>query len=119
MYNNFNGDSVNGHSFLSPGYNGAGSCLWLTRSSNQSVTIDNPPLLNVAYTSFTFEVWLYAQTLCNTSPCTDNAIFGQYEQNATDKSFYISVRNRRIYFGFSFDDATGSQVSIYQCNLLN
>ncbi len=118
LYNNFNGQGSNGTTYNSPGYNGAGSCLWLTRSSAQSVIITTPPFLNMAYTLFTFELWIYAQTPCNNHPYTDNAIFGQYQQNSTDQSLYISVRNQRTYFGFSFDDAIGSQVSKCQRNLI-
>ena len=110
LYNNFNGIPSNGPTYLSPGYNGAGSCLWLNRSMTQSVTINTPPFLNMAYTSFTLETWMYAQTLCNTSPCTDNAVFGQFQQNVLDHSLHIIVRNQRIYLGFFGDDVSGVQV---------
>ncbi len=110
LYNNFNGIGTTGITYQSPGYNGAGSCLWLTRSLNQSVTITTPPFLNMAYTSFTLEVWIYAQTLCNNITCTDNAIFGQFQQNTQDQSLHIIVRNQRIYLGFFADDVSGNQV---------
>jgi hypothetical protein len=111
LYNNFNGVANNGPTYLSPGYNGAGSCLWLNRSMSQSATINTPPLLNMAYTSFTLEAWMYAQTLCNSNPYTDNALFGQFQQNTMDHSLHIIVRNQRIYLGFFGDDAVGNQVS--------
>ena len=110
LYNNFNGVGNNTPTYVSPGYNGAGSCLWLTRSSSQAVIINTPPFLNMAYTSFTLEVWMYAQTLCN-STCSDNAIFGQFDNNTLDHSLHIIVRNQRIYFGLFNDDLTGNQVS--------
>jgi hypothetical protein len=65
----------------------------------------------MAYTSFTLEVWMYAQTLCNNSGCTDDAVFGQFQQNIQDHSLHIIVRNQRIYLGFFADDAQGNQVS--------
>jgi hypothetical protein len=111
LYNNFNGYGQNGPTYSSPGYNGAGSCIWMTRSSSQSVTISSPPFLNMAYTSFTLEAWMYAQTLCNGTGCTDNALFGQFEQNILDHSLHIIVRSQHIYLGFYNDDAQGSAVS--------
>ena len=111
LYNNFDGIGTNGPIYHSPGYNGAGSCLWLNQSVNQSVTINSPPFLNMAFTSFTLEVWMYANTLYNNNPHSDNAIFGQFQQNVQDKSLHIIVRNRRIYLGFYNDDAVGNQVS--------
>jgi hypothetical protein len=113
LYNNYNGlGGSSGYTYVSPDYGGSGSCLWLTRSTSQYVTMPNPPLLNMANISFTFEMWIYPQTLCNTSPCTDNAILGQYEQNSTDRSFYITIRNQHIYVGFSYDDTVGTQVNL-------
>jgi hypothetical protein len=111
LYNNFNGIGSNTPTYQSPGYNGAGSCLWLARSLNQSVTITTPPFLNMAYTSFTLEVWMHAQTLCNGTICSDNAVFGQFQQNTLDHSLHISIRNRQIYLGFFADDVSGNQVS--------
>ncbi len=111
MYNNFNGFGNNTPTYQSPGYNGGGSSIYLNRSARQAVTVFTPPFLNMAYTSFTFEAWMYAQSLCNNITCTDNALFGQYDQNTQDHSLHIIVRNRRIYFGFYGDDLSGIQVS--------
>ena len=112
LYNNFNGLGSNGPTYVSPGYNGAGSCLWLDRSRNQSVTINTPPFLNMAYTSFTIETWVYAQTLCNGTLCTDNAIFGQNQATSTDRSLHIIIRNQLILLGFYGDDVSGNQVKL-------
>jgi hypothetical protein len=54
---------------------------------------------------------MYAQSLCNGTTCTDNAIFGQWDQNTLDRSLQITVRDQRIYFSFWSDDAWGNQVS--------
>ncbi len=111
LYNNFNGFGNNTPTFQSPGYNGAGSCIYLNRTASQAVTIFAPPFLNMAYTSFTLEAWMYATSLCNGTPYSDNALFGQWDQNTLDRSLHIIVRNQRIYFGFWADDAWGNQVS--------
>ncbi|CAF2049023.1 unnamed protein product [Rotaria magnacalcarata] len=109
LYNNFNGIGINTPGYSSPGYNGAGACLWLNQSLSQSVTI-NTTFLNMAYTSFTLEVWAYANSLHNNNPYTDNAVFGQFQQNIQDHSLHIIIRNQRIYLGFFSDDLQGNQV---------
>ncbi|CAF3409239.1 unnamed protein product [Rotaria sp. Silwood2] len=97
--------------FASPGYNGAGSCLLLSQLQQQSVTVNTPPFLNMSFTSFTVEVWIYANTLYNNDSFMDNTIFGQFQQNTSDHSLYLTIRNQRIYFGFFDDDIQGNQVS--------
>ena len=72
----------------------------------------------MAYTSFTLEVWMYAQSLCN-GGCSDNALFGQFQQNTQDRSLHIIVRNQRIYLGFYSDDVQGNQVSQYREHFTN
>ena len=72
----------------------------------------------MAYTSFTLEVWMYAQSLCN-GGCFDNALFGQFQQNTQDRSLHIIVRNQRIYLGFYSDDVQGNQVSQYREHFTN
>lgn len=111
LYNNFNGVGTNSPTYLSPGYNGAGSCVWLSRSMNQLVTILSSPFLNMANTSFTLQAWMYAQTLCDGVSCGDHALFGRYDQNVPDRSLHIIVRDQHIYFGFFQDDVTGNTVS--------
>lgn len=64
----------------------------------------------MAYTSFSLEAWIYAHTLYNNNPFTDNAVFGQFENNTLDRSLHIIIRNQRIYLGFFSDDVVGNQV---------
>lgn len=111
LYSHFNGIGSNSPSYVSPGYNGAGSCVWLNRSLSQFVTISSPPFLNMTNTSFTFETWIYAQSFCNVSPCIDNALLGQFQGAIVDRALHLNVRNQRTYFGFYSDDAPGNQVS--------
>ncbi|UJR07082.1 hypothetical protein I4U23_011370 [Adineta vaga] len=109
FYNNFNGIGNNGPTYKSSTYNGIGTCLQLNQSS---VTIDNPPLLNLANISFTFEMWLYGDSFYNNSSYTDNYILDQFEQNITDHFFHLIIRNQHVQFGFGNDDVTSNQILI-------
>lgn len=102
---------MNNPTFVSPGYNGAGACILLDKTQSQSVTISTPPTLNMAYTSFTLQVWIYAQTLCNNNGCVDNALFGQYDQNILDHILHLNIRNQYMCLGFYYNDAVGTIVS--------
>ena len=110
LYNNFNGVGINGPTYRSPGYNGAGQCLLLTQSSSQSVSITSP-FLDLTYKSFTLQAWMYADSLYNGNPYTDNAIFGQCQQTTVDRCLHIILRNQRIYLGLYGDDVQGNQVN--------
>ena len=64
----------------------------------------------MAYTSFSLVAWVKPNTLRNaTSSTSDNAIFGQYENNTLDRSLHIIVRRQRIYLGFYSDDIQGNK----------
>lgn len=67
----------------------------------------------MAYTSFTIELWMYAESLCD-GGCSDNALFGQFEQNTEDRSLHFVVRQKRIYMAFYSDDLHGNVVSQYR-----
>jgi hypothetical protein len=110
LYNNFPGVGVNGPTFSATGITGYGQCLYLNAASSQSVVIYSPPFLNMAYTSFILLAWVKATTFHNTAsgPYSDNAIFGQFEQNIQDHSLHIIVRNQYIYLGFYGDDISGT-----------
>jgi len=115
-YNNFPGTPSNAPTYSSPGINGYGKCLYLNASLNQSVTVRSPPFLNMAFTSFSLVAWVKATTLRNGSkPYTDNAIFGQFQENTDDKSLHIVVRRHRIYLGFYNDDTQGN-IMLYPGN---
>ncbi len=76
------------------------------------MTIYSPPFLNMAYTSFSLVAWVYATSLHNKNingSNTDNAIFGQFENNTLDHSLHIIVRNQKIYMGFFNDDTQGNK----------
>ncbi|CAF1362667.1 unnamed protein product [Adineta ricciae] len=109
LYNNFNGIGNNGPTYKSSTYNRIGTCLQLNQSS---VTVNNPPLLNLANISFTFEMWLYGDSFYYNSSYTDNYILDQFDQNVTDRFFHLIIRNQRVQFGFGNDDLTSSQTLI-------
>ncbi|CAF1383449.1 unnamed protein product [Adineta ricciae] len=112
LYGNFPGSGKNNPTYQSPGITGYGSCLYLNGSLNQSVTVYEPPFLNMAYTSFSLTVWARAnsfRTGCGIGIC-DNAIFGQHDQNTVRRSLHITVRYQTIYLGFYGDDISGSLV---------
>lgn len=103
MYSLYNTVGNNGPTFSSPGYNGAGACLMLTRTSSQSASVASP-FLNMVNRSFTLEAWIYPNTL---NSGTDYGIFGQFDAGITSRAMHIIIRNQKIYFGFFADDLTG------------
>jgi len=111
FYGNFPGVAMGNPVYKPNGINGYGSCLYLDASQYQSVTIYEPPFLNMAYTSFSLVAWVKPNTLrTDGEPNCDNAIFGQFEQNTDDRSLHIIVRQQRIYLGFYNDDIRGNEM---------
>ena len=111
VYGNYPGVGINSPTFSFPGINGNGACLDLNATASQSVTVYSPPFLDMAYASFSLAVWIKARSLWSTTisaPYGDNAIFGQMDQNEQDRSLHITLRNRRLYFGFLGDDIQGN-----------
>ena len=110
LYSLYNTVGNNRPTFSSPGYNGAGACLWVSRGSSQSASVASP-FLNMVNRSFTLEAWIYPNTL---NSGTDYAVFGQFEAGITSRALHIIIRNQRIYFGFFADDLSGVTVSPLQ-----
>ncbi len=74
----------------------------LNSSVNQSVIIA-APLLNLSYTSFTVEAWIYGISLTG-----DNAIFSQCQcSSCQDQCLSLIIRNYKLYMGFMLDDVVG------------
>ena len=99
---------VNGPTYSSPGYNGAGACLWVNRGSNQYTSVASP-FLNMAYKSFTVEIWVYPNILASGA---DYGIFAQTDAGNTSRALHLNIRNQRIYMGFFSDDLPGNTVSV-------
>ena len=111
FYENYPGNGTNSPTYSSPGINGYGSCLYLNAANKQSITVNSPPFLNMAYTSFSLNGWIKPTTLHNSGATGfDSALFGQFDRNTTDYSFYITIRKQKPYFGFYFDDIQGTTV---------
>ena len=110
FYGNFPGTPNNAPAYSSPGINGYGTCLYLNASRSQSVTVYAPPFLNMAYTSFSLVAWVKPTTLRDVASqwFSDNAVFGQFQDNSKDLSLHIIVRHKKINLGFYADDSQGS-----------
>lgn len=97
---------VNGatYALTSTTYFGYGQPLSLTSSSSQYFRVTTP-FLNLAYTSFTIEAWIYSAT----GFAGDNGIFGQCQcTTCTNQCLYFIIRANRLYIGFTVNDLSGS-----------
>ena len=108
MYGVYNGNLVNGASYSpvssTQPYLGNGQALSVSSSLSQSFIVSSA-FLNLAYTSFTIEAWIYSPT----SYTGDNGIFGQCQcSTCANKCLYFIVQNSRLYVGFTLDDVSGS-----------
>ena len=115
-YGNFHGVPTNNPTFLSPGIDGGGTCLYLNGSARQSVTVLSPAFLQILNISFTITVWIRANSWRNGAFLvdSDNVIFAQHDQLAMSRSFHLILRNGLPYGGFY--DADVSAVSTVQTN---
>jgi hypothetical protein len=87
-------------------YLGNGRALTLS-GSNQSFII-SIPFLNLAYTSFTVEAWIYS-----TNVTSDRGIFSQCAcSTCTNQCFYVIIRSDRLYVDFNFNGFYGSTTII-------
>ncbi|CAF4421777.1 unnamed protein product, partial [Didymodactylos carnosus] len=103
LYGVYNGQTINGPSYVSPGYVGYGSAIVLNGSLSQSVTVFTP-YLNFAFRSLTIEAWIYPLVLSG-----DNDLFGQCQCNTcTDKCLFFILRNSCLYMGFYSDNLQGN-----------
>jgi hypothetical protein len=110
LYDVYNGDLVNGASYnpisTNQPYLGNGRALSLSSSLNQSFIVSTP-FLNLAYTSFTIDAWIYSLT----SYIGDNGIFGQCEcSTCANECFYLIVVGTHLYAGFTLNDLSGSSI---------
>ena len=102
MYGTYNGVLLNGATYSNTTYFGTGSCLQLNASINQSMTVSSP-YLNLSYTGFTVEAWIYGNTVNG-----DNVIFSQCQCNSCqDQCLYLLIRNAKMYMSFTLDDVAG------------
>jgi len=103
---NYNGSLVNGATYgvstATMPYLGQGQTLYLVQSMNQSFQVDNS-VLNLAYTSFTIETWIYPSIVTG-----DNGIFGICQcSSCSNQCLYLLIRGARLYAGFYLNDING------------
>ena len=108
FYATYDGALLNGASYsplsTTQPYLGNGRALNLVSSLSQSFLIATP-FLNLSYTSFTIEAWLYSTT----SYTGDNSIFSQCQcVTCANQCLHFLVRGGRLYAGFILNDVTGS-----------
>lgn len=106
LYDVYNGIQTGTSTFSSPGYNGAGTCLWLTRSLGQYVNISSP-FLNITRRSFSFSAWVYPRT---TIASSDVSIISQFHRANKSLYLHIVIRHGLAYLGFYDNDTRGQQV---------
>ena len=100
----YNGIGINSPSYYTPGINGYGSALLLDELNSQYVSV--PEYRNLAYRSFTIEMWIYPTGLTN----ADNGLFNHFHDWAADQLLHCTIRSYVLYFGFYRDDIYGSSV---------
>ena len=106
----FDGVATNNPTFLSPGIDGGGTCLYLNASTLQSVTVPSPPFLNMVNKSFTVSVWINPRSWNTGSSLnnSDNVIFAQNDQTASYRSLQLALRRGSPRIGFFGADLAGS-----------
>ena len=76
----------------------------MSSAANQSFVISTP-FLNLAYTGFTIEAWIYSATTYS----NDRGIFGQCQCSiCANQCLYFLVRNGYLYASFTSNDLAGS-----------
>ncbi|CAF0893767.1 unnamed protein product [Didymodactylos carnosus] len=99
----YNGQPINNPTYVSPGYTGYGSMLHLQSALNQSVVVETP-VLNLGFTSFTMEAWIYPMTV---SSAGDDNIFSQCQALATDQCLHFVLASRYLRMRFFGDGSQG------------
>lgn len=103
MYGLYNGALLYGATYSNTTYFGFGSNLALNDTVNQTMVVTSP-ILNLAYSSFTLEAWIFGYTLTG-----DNSIFSQCPcSTCQDQCIFLIIRNFRLYMGFMLDDLVGT-----------
>jgi hypothetical protein len=85
---------------------GYGSSLSLDATQAQYLS-NGDSFLNLAKTSWTFELWIYLSATTNN---VDYPLIGQCQSNANDQCLHLLIRDYRAYLGFYSDDCPSNQV---------
>ena len=100
----FNGTPINGPQFSPLSINGYGSSISFSSAAQQSV-VTSTPFLSLNNRSWTFEAWIYLQTIPNNS--NYYGIVGQCQSQSLDICFHLIIYEEKLYFGFFADDISG------------
>jgi hypothetical protein len=106
FYNVYNGTIMNNASYLSPGITGYGSSLFLQHDLNQYVNISSVPL-DLSNSSFTFELWLNADSL-NVSYFY--GLIGQCTSSSANMCLHLALSDRSPHLGFFENDCEGRTI---------
>ena len=98
----YDGVGVKSPTYQIPGINGYGAALSLQASMDQYVVVST--YLNLAYTSFTIEMWFYPTALSSSDDC---ALFSQDGSWTTAHLLLCTVRNNYMFFDFFYDNIIG------------
>ncbi|CAF1225486.1 unnamed protein product [Adineta steineri] len=104
LYNEYNGIGINGASFVSPGYTGYGSALFLNGTNSEYVLVSN--YKDMTNTSLTWETWSYPINLDN----YDNLMLGMCQTISLSTCMYLMIRQNRTYLAFYANDCWGSTI---------
>ena len=96
FYNVYNGTIMNNASYLSLGITDYGSSLFLQYNLNQYVNISSAPL-DLSNSSFTFELWLNANSL-NVSYF--DGLIEQCTSSSANMCLHLALRDRYPHLGF-------------------
>ena len=100
--------SINGARYSSSTITGYGATLSLNASQSQFLWM-NAPFLVPANTSWTFELWIYPQSVPS-GP--DSPLIARCPSQSTDRCLHLIIRNQKVYFGFYNDDVSGVQTLV-------
>ena len=103
-----NFSSINGAGYSTSTITGYGASLSLNASQSQYLWMSEP-FLNLVNTSWTFELWIYPQSIPSTS---NSPLIVQCQSSSTDRCLHLVIRNQKVYFGFYNDDVSGVQILV-------
>ena len=98
-----NFSSINGAGYSTSTITGYGASLSLNASQSQYLWMSEP-FLNLLNTSWTFELWIYPQTIPSVS---DSPLIVQCQLPSMDQCLHLIIRYQKVFFGFYSDDTSG------------
>jgi hypothetical protein len=106
FYDVYNGILINNASYSSPSIIGYKSSLFLQFDLHQYVNVPSPSL-DLSNSTFTFELWLNANSL-NLSYFY--GLIGQCPSSSANMCLHLAIRDRNPFLGFFENDCVGGTV---------